>query len=75
MDEVAEDREGAGVSVLDCERDGIANAEAHAEVGRSKDTHTYVRHFSVLRDGDRAPGLAGVVQLKILSISLVVSCA
>ena len=39
VDEVPEDREGAGVSVLERERDGIANAETHAEVGRSKDTH------------------------------------
>ena len=41
VDEVAEDREGAGISVLERERDGIANAEAHAEVGGSKDTHTF----------------------------------
>ena len=39
VDEVAEDREGAGVSVLERERDGIANAETHAEVGRPKDSH------------------------------------
>ena len=41
VDEVAEDREGAGISVLERERDGIANAEAHAEVGRSDDMHTF----------------------------------
>ena len=40
MDQVTEDRQWAGVGVLERERDGIANAEAHAEVGRSKDTHT-----------------------------------
>jgi hypothetical protein len=40
VDEVTEDREGAGVSVLERERDGIAHAEAHTEVGRSEDTHT-----------------------------------
>ena len=40
VDEVTEDREGAGVSVLERERDGIANAETHAEVGRSEDAHT-----------------------------------
>jgi hypothetical protein len=27
--------------VLERERDGIANAEAHAEVGRSEHTHTF----------------------------------
>ena len=40
VDEVAEDREGAGGSVLERERDGIANAETHAEVGRTEDAHT-----------------------------------
>ncbi len=39
MDEVAEDCEGAGVSVFERERNGIAHAETHAEVGRSEDTH------------------------------------
>jgi hypothetical protein len=39
MDQVAEDRQGAGVRVLERERDGIANAETHAEVGGSNDTH------------------------------------
>ncbi len=39
VDEVAEDREGAGVRVLERERDGIANAETHAEVGRPEDPH------------------------------------
>ena len=40
VDEVTEDGEGAGVSVLERERDGIANAETHAEVGGSEDAHT-----------------------------------
>ena len=40
MDEVAENRERAGVCVLEGERDGIANAETHAEVGRTEDSHT-----------------------------------
>jgi len=40
VDEVTEDREGAGVSVLERERDGIANAETHAEAGRPEDAHT-----------------------------------
>jgi hypothetical protein len=40
VDEVTEDREGAGIGVLERERDGIANAETHAEVGRSEDTHS-----------------------------------
>jgi hypothetical protein len=39
VDEIAKDREGAGVSVIERKRDGIANAEAHAEVRRSNDTH------------------------------------
>ena len=39
VDEVTEDREGAGVSVLEREPNGIANAETHAEVGGSKDPH------------------------------------
>src|SRR5439155_14306703 len=39
VDEVTEDREGTGVRVLERELDGIANAEAHAEVGGSDDTH------------------------------------
>ena len=46
VDEVAEDREGAGVGVLERERDGIANAEAHAEVGRSEDTHACDRVYT-----------------------------
>src|SRR5688572_2766477 len=41
VDEVTEDRERAGVRVLERERDRIANAETHAEVGRSQDTHTH----------------------------------
>ena len=40
VNEVAQDGQGAGVGMLERERDGIANAEAHAEVGRSEDTHT-----------------------------------
>jgi len=39
VDEVAEDRERALVSLVERERDGIANAEAHAEMGRSEDLH------------------------------------
>ena len=39
VDEVTEDREGAGGSVLQRERDGIVNAETHAEVGRPEDAH------------------------------------
>ena len=42
VDEVPKDREGAGVGVLMGQRDGISNAEAHAEVGRSKDTHNLI---------------------------------
>jgi hypothetical protein len=32
-------REGAGVGAVERERDGIANAEAHAEVGGPEDAH------------------------------------
>ena len=39
VDEIAEDRERAGISLLERERDGIANAEAHAQAGGSKDLH------------------------------------
>ena len=39
MDEVAEDREGASVGVLERERDGVANAETHAKVCRSEEAH------------------------------------
>ena len=39
VNEVTEDRQRAGVSVLERERDGIANTEAHTEVGGSEDTH------------------------------------
>ena len=38
VDEVAENRERPGVGVLEGERDGIPDAEAHAEVSRSDDT-------------------------------------
>ena len=48
MDEVAEDGEGAGVRVLECERDGIAHAETHAEVGRSENL-AYFTLQSILR--------------------------
>ena len=44
VDEVPEDREGSGVSVLERERNGIANAETRAEVGRSEDLHTQCLH-------------------------------
>ena len=40
MDEIAEDREGPGVRVLERERDRIANAEAHTEVGSPQEAHT-----------------------------------
>jgi hypothetical protein len=47
VDEVTENREWTGVGVLECERDRITNAEAHAEVGRSKDTHaSWLRFMS-----------------------------
>jgi hypothetical protein len=49
VDEVTEDREGAGVSVLERERDGIANTETHAEMGRSKDMHSSDTHSSEFR--------------------------
>ena len=49
VDEVAEDREGAGVRVLERERDGIANAETHAEVGRPEDAHALTYSKLVLR--------------------------
>jgi hypothetical protein len=39
VDEVAENRERPGAGVLEGEGDGIPDAEAHAEVGRSDDTH------------------------------------
>jgi hypothetical protein len=39
--EVAEDGERAGVSALERERDGIANAETHAEMSRPNDPHTF----------------------------------
>jgi len=37
--EVAEDGEGTGVGVLQRERDGIADAETHPEVGGTEDAH------------------------------------
>jgi hypothetical protein len=39
VDEIAEDGEGPGVGVLQRERYRIANAEAHAKMGGSKDAH------------------------------------
>src|SRR5688572_29033330 len=54
MDEVSENRQGTGVRVFERERDGIANAEAHAEVGRAENTHRSSLHrelFSVKSDG------------------------
>ena len=47
--EVAEDREGAGVSVLERERDGVADAETHAEVGGTEDLHTFLNHSILQR--------------------------
>jgi len=44
MDEVAEDREGAGIGVLDGQCDGIPNAETHAEVGGSENPHATILH-------------------------------
>jgi Domain of unknown function (DUF4173) len=46
VDEVAENREGAGVGVLQCERDGIANAETHAEMVRPEDAHLCAGKFT-----------------------------
>ena len=48
VDQVSEDRQWAGVSMLERERDGIANAEAHAEVGSSR-THTVLAPFKGLQ--------------------------
>jgi hypothetical protein len=42
VNQVTEDRQGSGVGVLERQRDRIANAEAHAEVCRAKDTHGVV---------------------------------
>ena len=52
VDEVAEDREGTGVGVLERQRDGIADAEAHAEVGGAEDPHrrqgsVYTENFAL----------------------------
>ena len=41
VNQVPKNCQGARVSLLQGERDGIPNAEAHAQVRRSKDTHTY----------------------------------
>jgi hypothetical protein len=43
VDQVAQDRERAGVGVLDRELDGVADAKAHAEVDRPEDFHTALR--------------------------------
>ena len=40
VNQVAEDGERPGVGVLEGERDRVADAEAHAEVGGAEDTHT-----------------------------------
>ena len=59
VDEVAEDGEGAGVGVLERERDGIAHAEAHAEVGGSEDTHTLQYKVYCEANRSQARRLAG----------------
>ena len=46
VDEVTEDREGAGIGAIERERDGIANAEAHAEMGGSQDSHDSMRIYT-----------------------------
>ena len=40
VDEVAENRQRAGVRVLERELDGVANTEAHTEAGGPEDAHT-----------------------------------
>jgi hypothetical protein len=42
VDEVTENREGAGLGLLDRKRDRIADAKAHAKMGGSKDSHICV---------------------------------
>jgi hypothetical protein len=39
VNQVTKNRERSGVSVLERERDGVADAEAHAEVAGPQDTH------------------------------------
>ena len=39
MNEVAKDREGAGLRLLEGQRNGIADAKAHAEMLRADDVH------------------------------------
>jgi hypothetical protein len=58
MNEVAKDREGAGIGVLDGERDGIPNAETHAEVGGSENPHPASLHRELYSVKPNAP--AGV---------------
>ena len=41
VDQVAEDGQRAGVGVFERERDGVANAETHAEMGGAEDTHDF----------------------------------
>jgi hypothetical protein len=41
VNEVAENREWTGVGLRECERDGIANAETHAEVFSAEDLHGF----------------------------------
>ena len=63
MDQVTEDRQWAGVSVLERERDGVANAEAHAEVGRSKNTHTVLVATGAVELGVSPNRIPGVIFL------------
>jgi hypothetical protein len=39
VDEITEDRERAGVRMLEGKRDGVANTETHAQAGRPQDSH------------------------------------
>jgi hypothetical protein len=39
MNQVAQDRERLGFSLLQCHRNGIAHAEAHPQMFGSKDSH------------------------------------
>jgi hypothetical protein len=40
VDEIAENREWAGVGVFEREGDGVAHAETHAQMSRPEDPHT-----------------------------------
>jgi hypothetical protein len=42
VDEIAEDRKRSGVSMVEREGDGVANAEAHTKAGGAEDTHASV---------------------------------